>query len=243
MARPSVAVVSATTAQRAGPPWPVRANSKPAGAAPTVILSMAIMMAPVWEKPAEPAHARAQASATAVRICLIERKSRGLLPSTRNLLGERVLRSAWTVCRLMGSSAFPHSLKSSANSSVAQPAQNPPRRGMFRRPVRAAMTRGARNFTPGFSGPSRQARSAPGSARPARARRQKITLKARVGVRLQKSFRIGRVPPKSSQRHSQIDSAGPCGTYHNRKSVACSVMSPVIVTCNSAAAVFPSVSA
>ena len=107
MARPSVAVASSATAQRPGPPWPVRANSKPAGAAPTVILSMAIMMAPVWEKPAEPAHARAHASVVAARICLIEGKSSGLLPSTRNLLDERVLRSAWTVCRLMGSLRFP----------------------------------------------------------------------------------------------------------------------------------------
>jgi hypothetical protein len=68
---------------------------------------MAIMMAPVWEKPAEPAHARAHASAMVAEIRLIEGKSSDLPSSTRNLLGERVLRSTWTVCRLMGSLRIP----------------------------------------------------------------------------------------------------------------------------------------
>src|SRR4051812_49743857 len=63
MARSPDAVGSVDTVHCAGPPWPVRANSKPAGAAPAVIFSMAIMMAPAWVRPAVPAHAIAPAKA------------------------------------------------------------------------------------------------------------------------------------------------------------------------------------
>src|SRR6267378_1145559 len=74
MASPAAADASAATAHCPGPPWPVRANSKSAGAAPAAILSMAIMMAPVWAKLAGPAHATPQARTVAARMRLIDAK-------------------------------------------------------------------------------------------------------------------------------------------------------------------------
>src|SRR5260370_36115487 len=89
MARPAAADMSDVTVHCAGPARPVRANSKSVGAAPGVILSMAIMMAPVSARPADAAHAKAHARAVAARMRLIDRKLRGLVPSTGNLLGRR----------------------------------------------------------------------------------------------------------------------------------------------------------
>src|SRR5882724_6069974 len=68
MATPAAAKVSDVTVHCAGPPWPVRANSKPVGAAPGVILSIAIMMAPVSARPPDAAHAKAHARAVAARM-------------------------------------------------------------------------------------------------------------------------------------------------------------------------------
>src|SRR5713226_391434 len=89
MARPTAADVSDVTVHCAGPPWPVRANSKSVGAAPGVILSMAIMMAPVSAKPADAAHAMAQARAVAARMRLIDGKLRRFIPSMADLRGRR----------------------------------------------------------------------------------------------------------------------------------------------------------
>src|SRR6476660_3292060 len=86
MARPPDAVASAATVHCAGPPWPVRANSKSAGAAPTVIFSMAIMMTPVWVRPAVPKHAVALTRAAAAKVRLVGMKVKSLLLSIRNLL-------------------------------------------------------------------------------------------------------------------------------------------------------------
>src|ERR1041385_8396480 len=85
MARPPDAVVSAATLPWAGPPWPVRANSKSAGAAPTVILSRAIMMTPVWVRPAVVAQAMAPATAAA----------------KMGLLGKDVKSLRWFTCNLL----------------------------------------------------------------------------------------------------------------------------------------------
>jgi hypothetical protein len=46
--------------------------------------------------PADAAHANAHAASAAVTTSLFDRKIEGLLPSMRNLLDTRVLRSAWT---------------------------------------------------------------------------------------------------------------------------------------------------
>src|SRR6266849_10628893 len=89
MARPTAADVSDVTVHCAGAPLPVRANSKSVGAAPGVILSMAIMMAPVSARPADAAQAKAHARAVAARLRLIDRKLRGFALSTGNLLGKR----------------------------------------------------------------------------------------------------------------------------------------------------------
>src|SRR5882724_13076425 len=86
MARPAAANVSDVTVHCAGPPLPVRANSKSVGAAPGVILSMAIMMAPVSARPADAAHAKAHARTVAARMRLIDRKLRDFVPSTGDLL-------------------------------------------------------------------------------------------------------------------------------------------------------------
>src|SRR5260370_20624157 len=105
MTSPTAADGSDVTAHRAGPPWPVRATSKSAGSAPSVILSISIMMAPVSVRPAtDPAHVMAHARAAKARIRLIDLKLSGLIASTGDLLGRR---RAWTVRPSDGESAFP----------------------------------------------------------------------------------------------------------------------------------------
>src|SRR5258707_11036377 len=89
MARPTAADASDVTVHCAGPPRPVRANSKSVGAAPGVILLMAIMMAPVSARPADASHTNAHARAVTARMRSIDRKLRGLVPSTGRLLGRR----------------------------------------------------------------------------------------------------------------------------------------------------------
>src|SRR5258708_35335143 len=89
MARPTTADVSDVTVHCAGPPRPVRANSKSVGAAPGLILSMAIMMAPVSARPADASHTKAHARAVAARMRSIDRKLRGLVQSTGDLLARR----------------------------------------------------------------------------------------------------------------------------------------------------------
>src|SRR5258708_39012687 len=86
-ARSGAADVSDVTVHCAGAPLPVRANSKSVGAAPGVILSMAIMMAPVSARPADAAHAKAHARAVAARMRLIDPKLRRFIPSMGDLLG------------------------------------------------------------------------------------------------------------------------------------------------------------
>src|SRR5258706_12337493 len=86
MASPAAADGSDVTAHRAGTPWPVRAKSKSAGSAPSVILSISIMMAPASVKPAtDPAHMIAHARAAAGRMGLIDVKLRGLVARGRSL--------------------------------------------------------------------------------------------------------------------------------------------------------------
>src|SRR6202048_1690061 len=105
MASPTAADESAATAHRAGPPRPVRAKSKSAGSAPSVLLSISILIAPVSVEPAtDPAQAMAHARVAAAKMRLIDAKLSGLIPSTGDLLGRRRAR---TVRPSDGESAFP----------------------------------------------------------------------------------------------------------------------------------------
>src|SRR3954452_9536671 len=92
MARSPDAVGSVDTVHCAGPPWPVRANSKPAGAAPAIIFSMGIMMAPAWDWAAGPAHAIAPAKAAGAKMRLIDSDVESLLPFICTLPMQRCCR-------------------------------------------------------------------------------------------------------------------------------------------------------
>src|SRR6476469_5766624 len=82
MARLLAAVASSTTTHWPMAPWPVRANWKSAGAAPTVIWSIAIMIAPGCER----AGGVAQASTQAATMPSMRTRMVGRLPSMRNRL-------------------------------------------------------------------------------------------------------------------------------------------------------------
>jgi hypothetical protein len=84
IARAALAVESSTTVHRLGPPWPVRANSKSPGGAPTVIVATGIMIASVSASAGSPAQASVHAARTIGRM---KGEDRGcVLPSKRNLL-------------------------------------------------------------------------------------------------------------------------------------------------------------
>src|SRR3954470_24830979 len=85
MARDAVAVASSTTTHWAGPPWPVRADSKSAGIVPTVILSMGIMIAPACAPRAGWAQTSAPVAAMAINVAQMI-GSRWSLPSMRKRL-------------------------------------------------------------------------------------------------------------------------------------------------------------
>src|SRR3954454_17534213 len=85
MARDAVPVASSTTTHWAGPPWPVRADSKSAGIVPTVVLSMGIMIAPACAPRAGWAQASAPVAAMAINVARMI-GSRWSLPSMRKRL-------------------------------------------------------------------------------------------------------------------------------------------------------------
>src|SRR5258708_171492 len=101
MARSLSAPRSAATTHVPRDPWPVRANSKSGGVAPTAMVPIGTRIASDCAIPDELAQAAAQAK-TAIRINDFKENDKSFIPSMRNLLDKRVSRRAWTADRLTG---------------------------------------------------------------------------------------------------------------------------------------------